>query len=309
DNADGKRLKESWWRWCRTRPALREAREHYDKVLMHAFPSSHFAFSFIPTSVVIASPHPVFVTDAFRMFAIMQSRVHEFWVRFFASSLKDDLRYTPSDCFDNFPFPDKAVSMPDNLDDLGKRYDQYRSDLMATQAEGLTKTYNRFHDPQEQSSEILHLRELHAAMDRAVLEAYGWHDLAATARCEFLLDYEEEGDGDSGLGVGDEDQTPDPTPQTRRRRRLPWRLRWPDEFRDEVLARLLELNEQRHKEEVLAGRAGVGCRVSGGGEDEQEGGDEDGEQSAESGEKKARKSGKPRKAKKKPATGQQEMEF
>ncbi|MFN9294392.1 MAG: hypothetical protein ACK6EB_40445, partial [Planctomyces sp.] len=105
------------------------------------------------------------------------------------------------------------------------------------------------------------------------------------------------------------DQTPDPTPQTRRRRRLPWRLRWPDELRDEVLARLLELNEQRHKEEVLAGRAGVVCRVAGGGEDEQEGGDEDGEQSAESGEKKARKSGKPRKAKKKPATGQQEMEF
>ncbi|MFC1758152.1 hypothetical protein ACFL2H_05205, partial [Planctomycetota bacterium] len=29
--------------------------------------------------------------------------------------------------------------------------------------------------------------------------------------------------------------------------------RWPDEFRDEVLARLLELNEQRHKEELKAG--------------------------------------------------------
>ena len=31
-------------------------------------------------------------------------------------------------------------------------------------------------------------------MDRAVLEAYGWDDLAAAARCEFLLDYEEEDD-------------------------------------------------------------------------------------------------------------------
>ena len=28
-------------------------------------------------------------------------------------------------------------------------------------------------------------------MDRAVLEAYGWHDLAKTATCDFLLDYEE----------------------------------------------------------------------------------------------------------------------
>ena len=37
------------------------------------------------------------------------------------------------------------------------------------------------------------------------------------------------------------------------KKKKPWRLRWPDDFRDEVLARLLELNERRHKEELLAG--------------------------------------------------------
>jgi hypothetical protein len=104
---------------------------------------------------------------------------------------------------------------------------------------GLTKTYNRFHDPHEKSPEILKLRELHDAMDRAVLEAYGWHDLAQTARCEFLLDYEED----------DEE-----TGKKKSKKKKPWRLRWPDDFRDEVLARLLELNEQRHKEELLAGK-------------------------------------------------------
>ena len=251
----------------------------------------------------------VFAFETYADFAILQSRLHEHWSELFSSRLGlTTTNYSISNTFMTFPRPliSEHVRV---LNEVGKSYYALRAAWMAANDEGLTKTYNRFHDPHEQSSEILYLRELHAAMDRAVLEAYGWHDLAATARCEFLLDYEEEGDGDSGLGGGDEDQTPDPTPQTRRRRRLPWRLRWPDEFRDEVLARLLELNEQRHKEEVLAGRAGVGCRVSGGGEDEQEGGDEDGEQSAESGEKKARKSGKPRKAKKKPATGQQEMEF
>ncbi len=36
-----------------------------------------------------------------------------------------------------------------------------------------------------------------------------------------------------------------------------WRLRWPDDFRDEVLARLLELNERRHKEELLVARQAV----------------------------------------------------
>ena len=44
------------------------------------------------------------------------------------------------------------------------------------------------------SPDILKLRELHAAMDRAVLDAYGWTDLKPT--CEFLLDYEEDEDED-----------------------------------------------------------------------------------------------------------------
>ena len=106
--------------------------------------------------------------------------------------------------------------------------------------EGLTKTYNRLHDPDERSPEILKLRELHAAMDRAVLDAYGWTDLKPT--CEFLLDYEE-----------DEDE--DDAPSKGRGRKKPWRYRWPDDFRDEVLARLLELNRQRAEEERLRGAA------------------------------------------------------
>ncbi len=80
---------------------------------------------------------------------------------------------------------------------------------------------------------------LHDAMDRAVLEAYGWDDPAGTARCEFLLDYEEKNDEPGGK---------------KSKKKKPWRLRWPDDFRDEVLAQLLELNEQRHKEELPAGQ-------------------------------------------------------
>jgi len=73
-------------------------------------------------------------------------------------------------------------------------------------------------------------------MDRAVLDAYGWSDLQPA--CEFLLDYEEEEDEEPASGRG---------------RKKPWRYRWPDEFRDEVLARLLELNKRRAEEERLSG--------------------------------------------------------
>src|SRR5262249_20625931 len=105
-----------------------------------------------------------------------------------------------------------------------------------------TKTYNRFHDPDERSPDILKLRELHAAMDRAALDAYGWTDLKPA--CELLLDYEEEEE--------DEEAT------TGRRRKKPWRYRWPDDFRDEALARPLELNRQRAQEERLSGAAAEG---------------------------------------------------
>ena len=43
--------------------------------------------------------------------------------------------------------------------------------------EGLTATYNRFHDANERSADIATLRALHAEMDRAVLAAYGWEDV------------------------------------------------------------------------------------------------------------------------------------
>ena len=49
---------------------------------------------------------------------------------------------------------------------------------------------------QASSAEIKMLRELHAAMDRAVLDAYGWSDLRPT--CEFLLDYEDDEEEEGG---------------------------------------------------------------------------------------------------------------
>jgi hypothetical protein len=144
--------------------------------------------------------------------------------------MKDDLRYSPSDCFETFQFPSNFDSAPE-LEATGRAYADHRGALMIARNEGLTKTYNRFHDRNETSDDIARLRELHAAMDRAVLEAYGWHDLAERAVPIFL----------------DEDNEDDHTYQGR--------LFWPSDFRDEVLARLLALNAERHAEEVRLGIA------------------------------------------------------
>lgn len=224
-----------WWRFGETTPALFAALSDKQQVLAQSQVSSFLSMAFVPAKQVFSHALDIFIFDLYAPFCILQSRIHEIWARFFGSSLEDRLRYTPSDCFETFPFP-REFESNDALEEAGREYYEFRAALMIRNNEGLTKTYNRFHDPDERQPDILRLRQLHAAMDRAVLEAYGWNDIAEKATCEFLLDYEEE----------EEEDVP-------RRRKKPWRYRWPDELRDDVLARLLALNAERAREEQLAG--------------------------------------------------------
>jgi hypothetical protein len=233
-----------WWRFGETTPALFQAIAQLDRVLVCSLHSQYLSLAFLSTNTVFSHAMAVFAIERFAGFSIMQSRVHEIWARFFGSSLEDRLRYTPTDCFETFPFPENWETNP-TLEEIGKTYYEYRAGLMVRNSQGLTDTYNRFHDPDERNPEILKLRELHAEMDRAVLDAYGWKDIPTG--CTFLLDYEEEEEEDSPGKKGGF-----------REKKKPWRCRWPEDVRDEVLARLLELNLQRSKQEILGGKAAEG---------------------------------------------------
>ena len=57
-------------------------------------------------------------------FCAPQSRPHEIRARFCGSSLTDDLRYTPSDFFGTFPFPESWETHP-NLEETGAAYDEF----------------------------------------------------------------------------------------------------------------------------------------------------------------------------------------
>ena len=191
------------------------------------------AFAFLPSRMVYADSVIIFPLEAYAAFCALQSRTHEVWTRFFGSSMKDDLRYTPSNCFETFPSPE-AWDSDRSLEAAGRSYYEYRAALMVENNEGMTKTYNRFHDMYETDSRIRQLRELHACMDRAVLAAYGWTDIRTDY--EFLLDYEIDA-------------------ATWGRKKKPYRYRWPDSVRDEVIARLLALNAQRAADEDIASPA------------------------------------------------------
>lgn len=240
NNVSARPRKKNWWLWGRYTPGLFDAIRNLERVLVISRHTECAAFARLPTNFVFSEALVILIDQKGNLFPIVSSRVHETWARLFGSSIGLTLRYSPSDCFETFPFPEN-FDADAKLEAVGKEYYEFRAALMVKNNEGLTKTYNRFHDPNETSAEIKKLRELHAAMDRAVLDAYGWTDLQPT--CEFLLDYDEEQEEDT-------ENRP-----AGRGRKKPWRYRWPDEFRDTVLARLLELNKQRAEEEKLTGAA------------------------------------------------------
>ena len=236
DRVRGERASHStahWWHFERSRKELYNTLVGLERVLAICRVSHYSGFAFLPSGMVYADSLIIFPFRTFTAFSLIQSRTHEVWSRLCASSMKDDLRYTPSDCFETFPFPQTWEGRSD-LESVGAEYYEFRAALMVRNDEGLTKTYTRFHNPYENSPKIVELRRLHAAMDRAVLDAYGWTDIPTD--CEFLLDYE----------IDEE---------TWGRKKKPYRYRWPDDVRDEVLARLLELNAERAAEEARTGLA------------------------------------------------------
>ena len=236
------RRRDYWWQYGTYTPALYNKISTMEWVLVSSKQAYvHFAVARISARSIFAHSLVVFAIESFAGFAAIQSRVHEIWARFFSGSALSLSRYNPSDCFVTYPFANDWQRRQD-LEYIGQKYFVARSALMQKSQIGLTDLYNHVNDPDERDPGIVELRELHTQMDVVVLRAYGWEDLADKAAqpdlCQFLLEYEE-----------DEDDTA-PESSTRQKKTI-WRYRWPEHFCDQVLARLLELNEQRHKEELL----------------------------------------------------------
>jgi hypothetical protein len=137
----------------------------------------------------------------------------------------DLLNYSASIAYQTFPAPQHSNWRA--LEELGKEYYAYRQTLMHESSRGITETYNRFNDPDERSTEIVRLRELHDAIDRTVLQAYGLEKL--DAKPSFEPEWiDEEGSA-------------------------PSRYRWAEDVRDKVLAQLFDLNEEQSDEDKRRG--------------------------------------------------------
>lgn len=217
-------LKERWWQFYLWRPALASALANCERALVSSRVTAHHNFAFVSTRVVFSDRLVVIARQDWGSFAIISSSIHGAWAhRPGATTHETRLTYLPTWAYATFPFPDSM----DGLLGLAERYHDFRRQLMLTGEEGLTKTYNRFHDRCEKSEGIAQLRSMHIEMDQAVATAYGWKD--------FNLDH---GFHETKQGL---------------------RYTISENARREILDRLLALNHQCHVEEKAA-RATIGAR-------------------------------------------------
>lgn len=208
-----KPLPQRWWHYADKRPKMVATIAGMQSVLVTAQTSRRWLPALLPTGTVFSHSTVVFAFDNFAAYALMQGTPHEEWRLKYGPSLRLDARYTPSDCFETFPFPASHAT----LEAIGKRYHTHRAACCQHFDEGLTKIANSFHG-RDESPLIRELRDLHVELDRQVLAAYGWSDLH--------LDHDFRGSGkDTRFTVS-------------------------DPIRQELLDRLLELNHRRHSEET-----------------------------------------------------------
>lgn len=214
-----------WWHYGRRQEKLYEAIKNLKYVYAISRVTKNFGFAKVKTNVVYSDATVIIASEGLDVFAVVSSSLHETWAWQYSSTMRNaGLRYSGSSCFQTFPFPKNL----EGLEEIGETYHEHRRQIMLARQEGLTSTYNRFHNPEEGAGDIVRLRELHVEMDRSVASAYGWgggKDEGGMMKDELELGH---GFHETAQGI---------------------RFTVSESARREVLSRLLKLNHERWEEE------------------------------------------------------------
>lgn len=246
-SAAKKKVREKWWLYEASAKELyhtigrghlfekhpegwEESLSQKNRVIALTRVSKTLAFSFVDAGPVFSEQTVIFPLERGGDLAVLQSNIHAVFAWQHCSRMKSDLRYGPSDALEPFPFPfESDFESWEKLDRCGEALHQIRTSVMSRFGIGLTKLYNRFHDPEEGGEWVVGLRDLYRDIDEKVLNAYGWGDL------------------DLGHAFHSVPYLPE---------RDRTRFTISELARIELLRRLSELNRQRYEEEVSQGLHG-----------------------------------------------------
>ena len=185
-----KRRAERWWLHGSAAPNMRQALTGLSRYIGTSMVSRHRLFSYVEGDVLPDATIIVFARDDDCFFGVLHSRIHVAWALAMGSQLREaqsGIRYTPTTCFETFPFPKPTEEQREAIAEAARELNQLRENWL--NPPGLTAS-----DLKKRTLTNLYnarptwLDNAHKTLDAAVAAAYGWPaDLEDQAILERLL--------------------------------------------------------------------------------------------------------------------------
>jgi hypothetical protein len=205
-----------WLHWDKRTETYLEAR-NLNQIVVCPNLSKHLPFLFADPQWLFAKTVKFFVTDRYDDYALLQSSFFYSWVVATSPLRGSTIAFSTRNSLDTYAVPAYTPAMSGT----GQRLWEYRANAMSRRSVGITRLLNMVHDDAARGTDVEELREAQRDVDRSVSAAYGWTD--------FELDHDFR---ETALGL---------------------RYTISEAVKTEALDRLLELNHQRHAEEVAQG--------------------------------------------------------
>jgi hypothetical protein len=186
--------RERWWIFGENQPGMRHAVRGLVRYIATTETAKHRFFEFLPAETLAEGTVAVIgLSDAYFL-GVLSSQVHVTWALAAGGRLGvgNDPRYNKTRCFETFPFPSATSAQQTRIRELAEELDGHRKRQQAAHPDlTLTHAYNvlaklKSGDVLTGKEKVTHehglvsvLKQLHDELDLAVLDAYGWSDLAS----------------------------------------------------------------------------------------------------------------------------------
>jgi type II restriction/modification system DNA methylase subunit YeeA len=127
------RTRENWWRFKRFAPEMRielAKLPRYMAIVRHA---KHHIIAWLDNSVICDDGIFLFARCDEHFFGVLHSRVHEVWARSQGTQVREresGFRYTPTTCFETFPFPEPTDDQRAAVAAAAKELDRLRTNWL-----------------------------------------------------------------------------------------------------------------------------------------------------------------------------------
>ena len=170
DRGEHQNRLDEWWALKRPRNDLQRELKRLPRYIACSAVMKRPTFVFLSSAYLPTNVLKVFAFADDYSFAILQSSVHWLWFTTKCSKLTERFRYTPESVFDTFPWPQAAtVKQIDAADCASREVRRVRAEALKSLKGGLRALYRTLELPG-----INPLKDAHAALDAAVLAAYGF---------------------------------------------------------------------------------------------------------------------------------------